>query len=130
MITRMAPAFSADSCNNFPTVIFVHDLPQLNASNTPMDKAITGSPNAEKIFVIELLLLFSIDKMDLRDINKIGTNTGRNALITDGEPVLLSIIFSSATTGTNIFFPANLAHQWPTSMAGIAEIIPMMINFP
>src|ERR1700681_425615 len=50
MITRIPPAFSTDSCNKAPTLFLFHPLLQLKASNTPIAKAMTGSPRDKKIF--------------------------------------------------------------------------------
>src|SRR5207249_11038403 len=84
MITKMPPAFSAASCNSLLTVSFFHDRLQLNASKTPIDNAITGSPGEEKILSQPPAADFSITKKDFTAIKIIGITTGRNAFITEG----------------------------------------------
>jgi len=50
MITNIPPAFSVDSCKILLISIFFQDRLQLNASSTPINSAITGSPKENKKF--------------------------------------------------------------------------------
>ena len=48
MITKIPPAFSVVSCNSLLSSLFCHPRLQLNASTTPVNSAITGSPRVSR----------------------------------------------------------------------------------
>ena len=59
MMTKMLPAFSTLSVSSFPIISFLKCLIFIKASSTPIDKAITGSPNTVKIFVKTVRYIFN-----------------------------------------------------------------------
>src|SRR6478609_6761547 len=129
MITKMPPAFSADSCSCLLMIGLVHALPQLKASNTPAANAITGSPKKFKK-TDQPCADFSIDKKDLIAIKITGTITGKKAFVTEGGLCVTASMMFSAAAIKGVFLPMKFAHQLPAIMPGNAAIIPTSISFP
>ena len=127
MMMRIPPAFSAPSDNNLLTVFFFQFGIEANASKMPIDNAITGSPANEKIFNHPEPWL-PMTKKDLTAISMMGTMTGKNAFIVDGGWDCAAGNISSSMVIGGVVLPACVAHQNPISMAGIAAMMPYIIN--